>query len=73
MSASRKLYVALAKEFKRSMPVQRSDERSSEFNARYAQWHQMVHATAGVLKEDNSGFVTMTFLQASGADVGAGR
>ena len=57
MSASRKLYVALAAKYKAMQPSNDDEWR---------QWSDMVIATATVFANDNSGFDIRKFLSASG-------
>lgn len=59
MSASRKLYVALAEGFKRAKPNYPSENAMGV-------WVHTVTNSARVLKADNSGFDREKFLRASG-------
>lgn len=58
MSASRKLYINLAKRFKLHRPLSHTNE--------YLTWKVMVLVVANTLKDDNSGFHTQKFLVACG-------
>lgn len=58
MSASRKLYVALAEKYRELRPKENDPEWST--------WVVMICATANVLRHDNSGFDRQKFLLACG-------
>lgn len=61
MSASRKLYIALAAKYKANQPQDSTTPEGS-------MWNVMVLSTANVLADDNSGFNMEKFLIASGLD-----
>lgn len=60
MSASRKLYVAMAKKLKASYPEWGQDDHA--FDA----WNDIVIGVAEVFHQDNAGFDRVKFLKACG-------